>query len=74
MIQGLFDTILPNINNSLKDGEFNPVTNKQETKIDWIRLLSSFVVFILLVLNFFGFVDIVTFMKILIHDLSSNLH
>lgn len=73
MIMGFLDAVLPNIKNSISEGGFDPVSNKQETKVDFIRLISSAIVFILLVLNFFGFIDIVTFVRQLIYDLSSSL-
>jgi hypothetical protein len=45
----------------------------QKTKVDWVRIIAAGVTFILLVLNFFGLVDIVNFIKNLIIELSSNL-
>jgi len=72
VIKGTFDTILPNIEKSTKNTEFDPVTNKQVTKIDWVRLIASAITFIMLVLNLFGQIDIVTFIQNLINELSNS--
>lgn len=73
IVSGVIDTITPNIQNSLKDKEFNPKTNKQHTKIDWVRLSSSFIVFILLLLNFLHLIDITEVLKAVTHELQSIL-
>jgi hypothetical protein len=72
IIKGTLDTTLPNIEKSIKNTEFDPVQNKQVTKVDWVRLIASAITFIMLVLNLFGQIDIVTFIKSLIHELSNN--
>ena len=72
IIKGTLDTTLPNIEKSIKNTEFDPVQNKQVTKVDWVRLIASAITFIMLVLNLFGQIDIVTFMKSLIHELSNS--
>jgi hypothetical protein len=72
IIKGTLDTTLPNIEKSTKNTEFDPVQNKQVTKIDWVRLIASAITFIMLVLNLFGQIDIVTFMKSLINELSNS--
>lgn len=73
IFQGIFDTILPNIHASLKETEYDPKLNMQKTKINWVRIVAAGITFILLVLNFFGQVDIVNFVKSLLNELSNNL-
>jgi hypothetical protein len=73
VIKGIGDTFLPNVKASLKETEYDPQLNMQKTKVDWIRLIAASITFILLILNFFGQVDIVNFIKTLVSELSSNL-
>jgi len=73
VIKGIFDAIAPNIKASLKETEYDPKLGMQKTKIDWVRIIAAAVTFILLVLNFFGLVDIVNFIKNLIIELSNHL-
>jgi hypothetical protein len=73
VFKGILDTILPNIKASLKDTEYDPKLNMQKTKVDWVRIIAAGITFILLILNFFGQVDIVNFIKNLLNELSSNL-
>ena len=73
IFKGIFDTILPNVKASLKETEYDPKLNKQKTKVDWIRIVAAGITFILLILNFFGQVDIVNFVKQLLNELSNNL-
>ena len=73
IFKGIFDTILPNIKASLKETEYDPKLNMQKTKVDWVRIVAAGVTFILLILNFFGQVDIVNFVKSLLNELSNNL-
>lgn len=60
---GIADATLPNVKNSIKDIGRCPVTKKNEYKMDWIRLITSFITFIILVLNFFGLTDIAEFLR-----------
>lgn len=64
VIMGVMDTVLPNVKNSIKDQGICPVTKKQEIKIDWPRFLAAAITFILLILNFFGLIDLKTIQKI----------
>jgi hypothetical protein len=73
VIKGIFDAIAPNIKASLKETEYDPKLNMQKTRVDWVRLIAAGITFILLILNFCGLVDIVTFVKTLINELSNNL-
>jgi len=73
IFKGILDTILPNIKASLKETEYDPKLNMQKTKVDWVRIIAAGITFILLILNFFGQVDIVNFVKSLLNELSSNL-
>jgi len=73
VIKGIGDTLLPNIKASLKETEYDPKLNMQKTKVDWVRLIAASITFILLILNFFGQVDIVNFIKTLVSELSGNL-
>jgi hypothetical protein len=73
VFKGIFDTILPNIKASLKETEYDPKLNMQKTKVDWVRIVAAGVTFVLLILNFFGQVDIVNFVKSLLNELSNNL-
>ena len=73
IFKGIFDTILPNVKASLKETEYDPKLNKQKTKVDWVRIVAAGITFILLILNFFGQVDIVNFVKSLLNELSNNL-
>jgi len=73
IIKGTLDTALPNIEKSTKNTEFDPVQNKQVTKVDWVRLVASAITFIILLLNLFGQIDIGIFIKNLINELSSSL-
>ena len=73
IIKVTLDSTLPNIEKSIKNTEFDPVQNKQVTKVDWVRLIASAITFIMLVLNLFGQIDIVTFIKSLIHELSNSI-
>jgi hypothetical protein len=73
VIKGIGDTFLPNVKASLKETEYDPQLNMQKTKVDWIRLIAASITFILLILNFFGQVDIVNFIKTLVSELSGNL-
>lgn len=73
VVMGLLDTILPNIKNSIKGNEFNPKTNKQDLSIDWVRLISSFIVFILLLLNLIGFIDLKLIFSNVFNELQGNI-
>jgi hypothetical protein len=73
VLKGIFDAVAPNIKASLKETEYDPKLGMQKTKVDWVRIIAAGVTFILLVLNFFGLVDIVNFIKNLIIELSNNL-
>jgi len=73
VIKGTLDTALPNIEKSTKNTEFDPVQNKQVTKVDWVRLVASAITFIILLLNLFGQIDIGIFIKNLINELSNSL-
>lgn len=73
VIKGIFDALAPNLKASLKETEYDPKLNMQKTKVDWVRIIAASVTFILLVLNFFGLVDIANFIKNLIIELSNNL-
>ena len=73
ILSGVMDTITPNVKNSILQGEYNPTTNKQNINVDWVRLLSSFVVFILLVLNFVHLIDLNQVVKSLGHELQNLL-
>jgi hypothetical protein len=73
VIKGIFDAVAPNLKASLKDTEYDPKLNMQKTKVDWVRIIAASITFILLVLNFFGLVDIVNFIQNLISELSNNL-
>jgi len=73
VIKGIGDTFLPNVKASLKETEYDPKLNMQKTKVDWVRLIAASITFILLILNFFGQVDIVNFIKTLVSELSNNL-
>mgnify|MGYP001033792319 CR=1 FL=1 len=73
VIKGIFDAIAPNIKASLKETEYDPKLGMQKTKVDWVRIVAAGITFILLVLNFFGLVDIVNFIQNLISELSNNL-
>jgi len=74
IISGLLDTVLPNVQKSIDNKkEYNPKTNKQDLNIDWIRLISSFIVFILLLLNLIGFIDAKEFIKHVFNELQSNI-
>jgi hypothetical protein len=73
VIKGIFDAIAPNIKASLKETEYDPKLGMQKTKVDWVRIIAAGITFILLVLNFFGLVDIVNFIQNLISELSNNL-
>ena len=72
VFKGIMDTILPNIKASLKETQYDPNLNMQKTKVDWVRLIASAITFIMLVLNLFGQIDIVTFIKSLINELSNS--
>ena len=73
IIKGIFDAVAPNIKASLKETEYDPKLGMQKTKVDWVRIIAAGITFILLVLNFFGQVDILNFVKNLINELSNNL-
>ena len=73
VIKGIFDALAPNIKASLKETEYDPKLGMQKTKVDWVRIIAAGVTFVLLILNFFGLVDIVNFIKNLIIELSNNL-
>jgi hypothetical protein len=73
VIKGMFDTIAPNITPSMSEKEFNALENKTQTKVDWIRIISAFITFTLLVLNFFGQINITNFIKTLIRELSNTV-
>jgi len=73
VIKGMFDTIAPNITPSMSEKEFNALENKTQTKVDWIRIISAFITFTLLVLNFFGQINITNFIKTLIRELSNSV-
>ena len=73
VLKGIFDAIAPNLKASIKETEYDPKLGMQKTRVDWVRIVAAGITFILLVLNFFGLVDIVTFVKTLINELSNNL-
>jgi hypothetical protein len=73
VIKGIFDTVAPNITPSLAEKEFDALENKTKTKVDWVRIISSFITFALLVLNFFGQINITNFIKTLVRELSNSI-
>lgn len=73
VIMGMLDTILPNLKNSIKGNEYNPTKNKQDLSIDWTRLISSFIVFILLLLNLIGLIDFKQIFDHVFNELQSNI-
>jgi len=73
VFKGIFDTVAPNIKPSLDKTEYDVIKNKQKTNVDWVRIISAFITFALLVLNFFGQINITNFIKALIHELSNNV-
>jgi hypothetical protein len=73
VFKGIFDTVAPNIKPSMAEKEFDSLENKTKTKVDWIRIISAFITFALLVLNFFGQINITNFIKALIRELSNNV-
>jgi hypothetical protein len=73
VFKGVFDTVAPNIKPSLDQTEYDVIKNKQKTNVDWVRIISAFITFALLVLNFFGQINITNFIKALIHELSNNV-
>jgi hypothetical protein len=60
---GFADATLPNIKNSVKDISKCPITKKNEYKLDWIRLITACITFVILVLNFLGYTDIAGFIS-----------
>jgi len=60
---GIADATLPNVKNSVKDISKCPVTKKNEYKLDWVRLITAFITFVILVLNFLGYTDIAGFIS-----------
>lgn len=73
VIKGIFDTVAPNITPSMAEKEFDAIENKTKTKVDWVRIISAFITFTLLLLNFFGQINITNFIKTLIRELSNNV-
>ena len=73
IIFGVLDTVTPNINNSITGKTYCPIEKKDKLTIDWVRLISSFVFFVILVLNFFGFTDIANQIKLIIETLFIKL-
>jgi len=73
IIFGVLDTVTPNINNSITGKTYCPIEKKETLTIDWVRLISSFVFFVVLVLNFFGFTDIAQQIKLIIETLFIKL-
>lgn len=73
ILQGVFDAIAPNVKNSIKGKEFDPHTNKPKVQIDWLRLLSAGIMFILLVLNFFGLIDAKEVIKYIYNELQGYI-
>jgi uncharacterized membrane protein len=73
IVSGMLDTVLPNMKNSIKGKEYNPNKNKTEVSIDWVRLISSFIVFILLLLNLIGLIDVKEIFKHVFDELQSNI-
>ena len=55
---GIADATLPNVKNSVKDINKCPITKKNEYKLDYVRLITAFITFIILILNFLGYTDI----------------
>lgn len=73
VIKGIFDTVAPNITPSMAEKEFDAIENKTKTKVDWVRIISAFITFALLVLNFFGQINITNFIKTLVRELSNSI-
>jgi hypothetical protein len=63
IFQGFADTALPNVKASIKDIKRCPVTGKNEYNIDWVRLISSFATFTVLILNFLGYTNLADIIK-----------
>lgn len=55
IILGVCDAIFPNITNSIINVRFCPIKNKNEYEINYLRLLSCFIAFTLLILHFTKF-------------------
>ena len=58
VLMGVSDTVLPNIQNSIKNAGKCPVTKKNEVKIDWPRFSAAAITFLFLILNFFGLITV----------------
>ena len=52
--KGLFDTLLPNVANTIKMKEPDLPNEKPKLEIDFARLLTAITVWIILILVFFG--------------------
>lgn len=70
---GVLDTIAPNVQNSIEAKNYCPVEKKQHYQIDYVRLISSFIVFVILVLNFFGYTDLAKQIEHIINTLFVKL-
>ena len=73
IIFGILDTVTPNINNSITGKTYCPIEKKDKLNIDYVRLISSFIFFVILVLNFFGFTDIAKQIKFIIETIYIKL-
>jgi len=65
IILGIFDTVLPKVDNSIQkiDSEFK--NEQPKIKVDYIRFFSALITFILLILNLFKLVTFDQIVEIL---------
>ena len=57
-VGGILDTILPNLDNSIKIVESKFLSENDKTQVNWFRLFTSLATFIFLVLNLFKIITI----------------
>lgn len=65
VVLGIFDTILPKIDNSIQKIQSEFINDEPKISINWIRFFAALATFILLVLNLFKLVTIEQIIEIL---------
>lgn len=65
IILGIFDTVLPKVDNSIKKIDSSFQNEQPKIKVDYIRFFSALITFILLILNLFKLVTFEQIVEIL---------
>lgn len=64
-VGGLLDTVLPNLDNSIKTVESKFLSEEDKLHVNYVRLFTSLATFVFLVLNLFKIITIEDLIKLI---------